>query len=152
MIKNKKLLTAALLMLVYALLMFQEIAVNQVLCYKKDGTVNLELAVLSLKCICVESHDHPGSPSASPNPGKCSQSLCQYSNCIDQPLNTSWLDRDITPNSSGSRFNHQTDPNHHINSKATVALNRLSTPDFLIKLSKFLPNSSFQENSNILRC
>jgi len=152
MIKNKKLLTAALLMLVYALLMFQEIAVNQVLCYKKDGTVNLELAVLSLKCICVESHDHPGSPSESQDPGKCAQSFCQYSNCIDQPFNTSWLERDITPNSSGSRFNHQTDPNHHINSKATVALNRLSTPDFLIKLSKFLPNSSFQENSNILRC
>lgn len=139
-------------MLVYALLMFQEIAVNQVLCYKKDGTVNLELAVLSLKCICVESHDHADSPSASPNPGKCSQSLCQYNNCIDQPLNTSWLERDITPNSSGSRFNDQKDPNDHINSKATEALTRLSTPGFLIKLTKFLPNACFQENNAVLRC
>jgi hypothetical protein len=152
MIKNKKLLTATLLMLGYALLMFQEIAVNQVLCYKKNGTVNLELAVLSLKCICVESHDHPGSPSESQDPGKCVQSLCQYNNCIDQPVNTSWLERDITPNSSGFLFNDQNDPNDHINIKATEALNRFSTPGFLIKLTKFLPNTFFQDNNAILRC
>ncbi|HLP58038.1 MAG TPA: hypothetical protein VK186_04375 [Candidatus Deferrimicrobium sp.] len=155
MIKNKKPLTAALLMLVYALLMFQEIAVNQVLCYKKNGAVNLELAVLSLNCDCFEIHDHPGSSSETTSPGKCFQLSCEYKNCVDQPFNSSWLVRNLNPNRPGTRFiqfSQRNEPNLQINVQSKGYLNRLSMPDFLIKLTKFLPNSSFQENNTLLRC
>ncbi len=152
MLNNKKPLTATLLMLVYALLMFQEIAVNQVLCYKKNGAVNLELAVLNLKCNCFEIHDHPVSPSASPNPGKCFQVSCQYSTCVDQPFNSSWLERDINANRPGTRSAQLNDPNDQITIQSTACLSRFSMLGFLIKLTKFLPNTFSQENNAILRC
>lgn len=153
MIKNKKPLTAILLMLVYALLMFQEIAVDQVLCYKENGDVHLELAVFSLKCNCFEIHNHPITPQDSHKTNDCSKLSCQFVNCIDQPFNTSWLERDITPNPSGSLFKYKNNPNGHIiNIKATEALTRRSSPDFLIKLPKFLSNSYLQEKNTILRC
>lgn len=155
MIKDKKPLTAALLMLIYALLMFQEIVLNQVLCYKKNGAVNLELAVLSLNCDCIEIHDHPGSPSEPTPPGKCFQYSCEYKNCVDQPFNSSWLVRDLNPDRPGTRFTNLTqrnEPNLQINIQSAEYLNRFSMPGFLIKLAKSLPNSSFQESNTILRC
>jgi hypothetical protein len=152
MIKNKKTLTAILLMLVYALLLFQEIAVNQVLCYKKDGAVNLELAVLSFKCNCIEIHNHPLTPHHIPNPDQCSQLDCQLDNCTDQPINTCWLVRDLNSRPSGSRFYKQNNPNDQINCQSFETLNRFSTAGFLIKLTKFLSKLSPQEGNTILRC
>lgn len=152
MTKNKKPLTAILLMLVYALLMFQEIAVNQVLCHKKNGAVNLELAVLSFKCNCFEIHNHPTTPQHSPNPDQCSQFFCQLDNCIDQPVNTSWLVRDLNSRPSGCRFYNRNNSNDQICCKTFEAKSRFSAPGFLIRLTKFLSNTSSQENNTILRC
>ena len=150
MIKNKKTLTAILLMLVYAVLMFQEIAVNQVLCYKINGTVNLELAVLNFKCNCFEIHDHPSSNSS--DPSQCSQLSCQFNRCMDQPLNTSWLERDINPTNPETHFINQKCPNDHIYIKIPEILNWFPTPGFLINLTKFLPNASHQGHNTSLRC
>ncbi|MCU0285215.1 MAG: hypothetical protein MUF15_02340 [Acidobacteria bacterium] len=152
MIKNKKTLSALLLILIYFVLMAQEIALNQVLCHKKNGSIDLELAVFSFNCLCVDIHEHSVSQEC-PDSHPDSQISCEFRNCIDQPVTTAWLIRNISPNASGSCFvpNHQ---NNYLADSAVLNLNRLYPPDFLIKLSKFLLYTSCLEpgRNTSLRC
>jgi hypothetical protein len=53
--KKRKILIVALLLFVHTMLLFHEIAVNRVLCCKKDGSVDLELALFDYRCFCKDS-------------------------------------------------------------------------------------------------
>jgi hypothetical protein len=92
MARNRKTLSGILLIIVYALLVFQEVAVNQVLCYKENGRADLELAIFDLACECREAHAFHHNSNDGPT---CGDDSCLSSTCFDLPLNNSWLERNI---------------------------------------------------------
>lgn len=100
--RKRKIFLTALLLFVHALLLFHEVTVNHVLCYKPDGSVELEMAMFDFQCLCKnalcreEDHHDQSSP-------PLTQTLRKVPNtCYDQPFNGNWLERTV---------NHQTEEN-----------------------------------------
>ncbi|NIM81388.1 MAG: hypothetical protein GTN68_24425 [Candidatus Aminicenantes bacterium] len=150
MLKNKKLLTAILLMIVYALLLCQEVVLIQVLCYKDNGCVDLELAAFSIQCHC-QSHKHHSHPSLIAQSEKCSQfsSKFDFDCCYDQLLNSPWLERNITDNIFAVNLIKQHDLTYQNNTQLTEPFRQLPEA---VPVSKFLYPSPFPNGSVILRC
>ncbi|MCP4215927.1 MAG: hypothetical protein GY765_14835 [bacterium] len=114
--ENKKHFIVTLLIAVYALLVFQEVALNQVFCHKKDGPAELELCFFTLDCPCKDSHSHAQQDKDHfhgidhdahcthhhPEPLKQDQKETHLKNnhpiCCDHPLNSSWLERTVPQN------------------------------------------------------
>jgi hypothetical protein len=102
--KKRKKILVALLMMVHALLLFHEITVNRVLCYKPDGSVELEMAMFDYQCPCKDSlcceEDHHN-----PAPKPQMKTVCDLPDtCYDQPLNAGWLERNINPTKEETRL------------------------------------------------
>ena len=53
---KKKIGIAAVLLTVYAIFMVQQVTLKQVLCYKADGSVDLEAAYLDFQCECKDKN------------------------------------------------------------------------------------------------
>ena len=147
--KKKKFLLAALLIFVHLLLIFQEVAVNQVLCYKTDGSVNLELAFFDFQCPCSKD------PCCTPDhhdalPPDTLPQLCpELNTCFDQPVKTNWLERYITAQNQNIPAAKQCD----LDLKTNPYLNDAFGSFFkLLPLTKFLDNDPANLNTVILRC
>ncbi len=98
---KKKLIISLILFCVHALLLFQEISLNLVLCYKTNGTVNLETATLDFQCPCKPEevccdHDHDYEEEAIT--GVTTQICAQADECFDTPFTDSWKVRNFSPN------------------------------------------------------
>lgn len=145
MSKNKKLLTAILLVFVYALLLCQEIVVNQVLCWKENGEADLELAIMGIDCHCKKAHLH-GHELKFTN---CCQLLAGFDFCYDQLLDNPWLERDISPGTPQIKIVKQYDLIDLINFKLTEPFRQLPES---VPVSKFLYPPPFPNGSVILRC
>jgi hypothetical protein len=151
MLKNKKLLTATLLVIVYALLLCQEVIVSQVLCYKDNGRVDLELAAFSIQCQC-RSHKHHSHPSLITQSETCGQffSKFDFDCCYDQLLNSPWLERNITgSNTFAVNLIKQHDLTCQNNPQLTAPSRQLPEA---VPVSKFLYPPPFPNGSVILRC
>ncbi len=113
----KKRIAVIMLISVYALLMFSEITVNTVLCYKENGQFDLEMVVLDFICACPESPDnhqhHAENDDSHPHDHQYAdhdhdhdhetdrlprmQKTCRH--CFDIPFDGSWLER-VNPTST----------------------------------------------------
>lgn len=147
--KKKKYLLVALLIFVHLLLIFQEVAVNQVLCCKKNGSADLELAFFGFQCSCKDGNgcDHEDH---SPLPPETLPQLCpELNTCFDQPVKTSWLERNIT---AGTR-NIPAAKFCDLDLKTNFYLNNAIGSFFeLLPLTKFLDNDPSNLTTVILRC
>jgi len=146
---NKKYPAAIILCILYALLMFQEVVLHQVLCYKPNGTVDLELAFFDSRCEC--GHDqlcHHSAPT-SYFPGEATIECCN-NGCFDLLINSAWLER-VRGDSSNA-------PTKLIN-YYDIAVNHSIPVDEPLKLlpetvpiSKFLHTPPSPIDGVILRC
>jgi hypothetical protein len=154
MLKKRKIFVVALLLFVHVLVLFHEVAVNPVLCYKKDGSVDLEMALFDYQCFCTGSDsqcckddDHNLHPN--PQPGIAPQVCAQFNNCWDQPFNSSWLEREKTPGTENIHFVKLYDLNIKINIQLDDAFGCFFDS---VPLSKYLDRVPSELNSVILRC
>lgn len=145
MLKNKKLLTATLLVIVYALLLCQEVVINHVLCYKDNGKADLELAIMGVECLCKKAHLHGHQPKIK----NCCQLLAKFNFCYDQLLNSPWLERDISPDIPEIKIVKQYNLTDTIYFKLIEPFRHLPEA---VPVSKFLYPSPFPIGSVILRC
>lgn len=145
--KNKKNPVLILLLSIYALFMCQEIIVNQVLCFKDNGNADIELAIFGFQCECTkeDSLTHLNHPET-----KTSLQLgAQCFDCIDFPLEDTWMKRNITNTNFEINIGTQPMLNNRVNLQLTDPFKRL--PESVPK-SKFLYNSLSPVDSVILRC
>lgn len=144
-----------LLLFVNALLLFHEVAVNRVLCYKKNGTAHLELTFFDFDCFCKTDkccgHDHYSSHSShsshnTPN----TPLLCEAADvCFDQPVDGSGMVRNITTGTPNFYFVKR----FSINLNIYFHLNDGFGSFFAsLPLSKFLDAAPSEYNHVILRC
>ncbi len=149
MSKNKKLSLVALLLSVYALLLFHEVMVNPVFCHKNDGSADLELAILGFQCECRDINDHSHSHRCKPE--NCSRFSPQFFDCFDLPLGDAWLKRNITKNTFEFEINsfNQCDPYVQIKLQLNDPFGRFIES---IPLSKFLEKILTERDCIVLRC
>ena len=138
-----------LLLFVNALLLFNDVAMNRVLCYKKNGAVNLEPAFFDFQCACKGhkclDHDNNSTHPAPGFPQLCSRA----DSCFDQPVDGSGMERTITPGTPDIHFLKFFDIDVYI----YLYLNDGFGSCFsALPLSKFLDPISSESNRVILRC
>lgn len=147
--KRKIFLGVVLLLFVNALLLFHDVAINRVLCYKKNGTINLELAFFDFQCTCKDDscldHDH-NSPHRAPPLAQ----LCEEADfCFDLPVNGNGMERNITPAVQNIHFVRRCE----IIINIYIYLNDGFGSCFAsLPLSKFLDAAPSENNHVILRC
>ncbi|MGE5343060.1 MAG: hypothetical protein ACM3SY_16420 [Candidatus Omnitrophota bacterium] len=147
-IKKKRLPIAAMLIGIYALMMFQELVLTHVLCHKTNGDVNLEMAFFGFNCDCRESHHH-NQPSLSETQ-PCTDLSCQSNICTDEPLNNSWLERDVNRHHDKPQLAKETVLSIEFLGNGNDRFSFLSANNH-ITLTKFLPHPS-SLNSPSMRC
>jgi hypothetical protein len=145
--KNKKIPVSILLLSIYALFMCQEIMVNQVLCVKDNGNADIELSIFGFQCECTkeDSHIHLDHPETNTPLQLCAQCF----DCIDLPLENTWMKRYITNTNLKINLVRQCDLDNQIYLQLDNPFKRL--PESVPK-SKFLYNSLSPVDSVILRC
>jgi hypothetical protein len=148
--KKRKKFLVALLMVVHALLLFHEVTVNRVLCYKPDGSVELEMAMFDYECLCKDSQCCDEGHHHNPAPPPQTQTICEGPDgCYDQPFNGSWLERNINPTKEETQLFKLFDINIEVNLYSDDAFGCFFES---LPLRKFL-NGIPPEYSNIaLRC
>ena len=147
MVKNRKHWITIVVLLVYSFLMAEEIVLNQVLCYKYDGSVDLEFAFLGFKCMCHLHH--------SDLPQKTERGTVFFSEnccCFDLLIGNNLFERNLTSIIdlaktvkyliSGIQLDLFTKTKHN------------DCRDFFdfLPLSKFLYSPLFQNKSVVLLC
>ena len=145
--KNKKIPVSILLLSIYALFMCQEIIVNQVLCVKDNGEADIELAIFGFQCECKneDSHTHLGHPKTK----NTRQLSAKCFDCIDLPMDNTWMKRNITNTNLEINLVKQCDLDNQIYLQLDSPFKRL--PESVPK-SKFLYSSLSPVDSVILRC
>jgi len=147
MLKKKEKTFTVLLLIFYALFMYQEIIVCQLLCCKANGTQDIELALFSFQCNCRydDQHIESNSPN-SPNENLVSPGI---NGCLDLPLETTWLNRNSCPQTQGVNFITQ----YYLHFPIEFRLNEPSRClSEAVPLSKFLYFPFSPVNSVIQRC
>jgi hypothetical protein len=134
-----------LLVFVYALLLCQEIVVNQVICFKNNGEADLELAIMGIECGCKKAHLHGHEPKLA----NCCQLLPRFDFCYDLLLNNPWLERDISPDTPEIKIIKQYELTDSIDSILTEPFKQLPES---VPVSKFVYPLPFLNGSVILRC
>lgn len=101
---KKQFVIAAVLLTVYAVFLAQQIAINPVLCYKADGSVDLEVAYWGFQCECKDKNQ--GSECNDKNHNHSDKNIQHLENeekdctgvgaecCYDVPLKTGLLTRE----------------------------------------------------------
>ena len=150
--KKRKILIVALLFFIHALVLINEVAVNRVLCYKNDGSVDLELAFFDYRCFCKDSDtqcceddDHHSRWQAGTLPEICEQS----NTCWDKPFNGSWLEREKTPGTEEIHFVKLYDLNIKTNFQLDDAFRCFFDS---LPLRKYIDRALSELNSVILCC
>lgn len=87
MVWKKKHILIVLLLFIYSILIAQETLFNQVLCYKNNGSFDLELAFCGFKCEC--EHNHSKHHKTKNGNQLFSENEC----CFDVPIGNSLLER-----------------------------------------------------------
>lgn len=158
---KKKNIFAALLLTVYSVFLVQEVVLNRVLCFKTDGSVDVELAYWGFVCECkYKTHNHKykdthkkhrhienkNNPSQDPEKEYMEvEAEC----CYDVPVNNSLL--------TGESNANLPEPNNrelfNVQVKEKILLHDPYTgfPEH-IPISKFLISFPFQCSTVILRC
>jgi hypothetical protein len=147
MLKNKKRFVPLLLLSIYALLLGQEIIVNQVLCVKNNGVEAIELAVLDFQCQC-----KPKSPHYHPKgvePQFQTRLVSQCCDCFDLLLEISWIERNIPNISVENKVLQRFAPNRPPALPLNAPCRRLFAP---IQGSKFPGAPLPVPGSMIMRC
>lgn len=145
--KNKKIPVSILLLSIYALFMCQEIIINQVLCVKDNGDANIELAIFGFQCECTKEgpHTHIDHPETNTLRQLCTQCF----DCIDLPLDNTWMKRNIANTNLEFNFVKQCDLDNQIYLQLDNPFRLL--PESVPK-SKFLYNFLSPVDSLVLRC
>jgi hypothetical protein len=92
--KRKNLSGVSLLLLAHALVLLFDVAVIPVLCVKKSGSVNMELAFFDFQCPC---KDKNGCTHISHRDMETGSQLCEEFNfCVDLPRDGNWQNRYIS--------------------------------------------------------
>ena len=149
MLKKKEKTFTVLLVIFYALFMYQEIIVCQLLCCKANGSRDIELALFSFQCNCRYNDQHRHIESPSPiSPNRSLVSL-RINGCLDLPLETTWLNRNSCPQTQGVNFITQ----YYLHFPIEFRLNEpfRCLPE-AVPLSKFLYLPYSPVNSVIQRC
>jgi hypothetical protein len=145
--KNKKIPVSILLLSFYAMFMYQEIMINQVLCFKDNGDADVELAIFGFQCECkkVAPHTHLNHTETSTLLQLCGKCF----DCFDLPLDNTWLKRNITNNNLEINFVKQCDLVNHIYLQLDYPF--IGLPESVPK-SKFLYNILSPVDSVVFRC
>jgi hypothetical protein len=153
--RQKLVLTAVFLFFANLMVMFSEVAVNQVLCCKSFGPRDVELAIFGYDCTCnhlihhVHHHNNHSHWEDSRHGHKEVQMQKRQYYCLDIPLIGNWLYRDIE--TVGFKFLLTT--LLIINTKPIFYLEGTYTNLFeLIPVSKFLYSKGIRLQSMILLC
>ena len=147
MMKNKKFPVVALLLTVYALLLFHEVVLNHVLCFKNDGTTEFELAFFDLNCQCKEKNDH----SPYTEPGESIRIFPQSDDCYDLPVGNSWLNRNTNAGAISVDVNRVRQYNLNLQAKLQLKTPFGRLPE-AVPLSKFTGKNPPLTDSVVLRC
>ncbi|MCK5056892.1 MAG: hypothetical protein KAT34_09570 [Candidatus Aminicenantes bacterium] len=156
---KEKIRIAAVLLIVYAAFMVQQVMLNPVLCYKADGSVDLEAAYWGFQCECKDenqgsecndkNHNHTDkniNPSGNGDKdGKCVGAEC----CYDVPLKTGLLIRESNSIFPGFTLIEL----HPVHDGEKIHLPNPYTgfPE-QIPLNKFINRFPFPSGAVILRC
>ncbi len=148
--RKQNLFPVITLLAIQFLLIFQESILSQVLCYKDNEPTALEIAVGDFKCSCATTCSNHQLPITEHETSE----LCNPLTCTDQPVNSSWLTRIISPTSF--QIEIITIPN--FNSFLNIILNsRLSLEiptiyELMKRATKFLPEILTPTTNAPLRC
>jgi hypothetical protein len=146
---NKKYKAASILCILYALLMFQEVMLTQVLCCKPNGSMDMELAFFGSKCDCDHSKLCLKSTPPSDFSGNSAIEGCNIG-CFDLLVNSAWLER-VAVDSSYSPYKLINDYDIAVNHSIQLDEPLTLLPE-AIPISKFLYNHPSPIDSVILRC
>lgn len=149
MLKRRKILIVAILLFVHLLLIFHEVALNRVMCCKRDGSMDFELAFFNFKCFCKYSNNCAHDYQYHAYPYTLPQIHKQSNTCCDKPLNGGWLVRDIADYTEEILIMEQCDLNFKINLLLEDAFGCFFK---LLPLRKFLNKDSTENNNVVLRC
>ena len=147
MLKLRKRYSSILLLGMCVLFMTQEIVVNQVLCYKENGALDVELAFLGFQCQCKTNcaHDHYSAT----EPVNTRQLAPHCINCFDLPLDGAWLNRDMRNAAPDIHLVTHHDITYSNNFQPENPYTRLSKA---VPLRKFLLYHLIPTTGVILRC
>ena len=156
--KNKYIWVSVLL-ISYTICLAQQVLLNRVLCYKTDGSVDLELSYWGLQCECKKkrhdhecsdkNHNHKEKSHNRTENGKINGVCPAVECCFDVPVDEGLLKRESGNHLTDSTFIGLYNPFD----AAEILLHDpfISSPK-QIPLSKFLNTSLFQYSTVILRC
>lgn len=127
--KLKWVITAALLA-AHWLLLFQDVSLNRVLCFKESGAIHLEFAGFDFRCICQDEG-----------------SDCRH--CLDVPVGGAHLERILTSH----RFEFIFSPEGAVGAETGAGYSGLvCTVHHLLPPIRYLPPSILSSPFPILRC
>lgn len=156
---KKKYILVSVLLISYTICLAQQVVLNRVLCYKADGSVDLELSYWGLQCECKDAHhdhecndknhihkeDNHHQPENSEINGICPVVAC----CFDVPVDEGLLKRE-----SGAYLTNSTFMGLYnlYDAAKILLLDPFTRFPNQIPLSKFLISSLYQCSTVILRC
>lgn len=156
---KKEFVVAAVQLMVYAVFLVRQVILSQVLCYKADGSVDLESAYLGIQCECKNTnhnheckdkdHDHINKNVNHPGDGGKDGVGVKVECCFDVPVNA-----DLLTNESNSIFLNTTLAgwyNVHV-AKQTILPDPYTGLPEQIPISKFIIQFPFLCSTVILRC
>lgn len=121
---------AAALLAAHWLLLFQDVSLNRVLCFKESGTIDLEFAGFDFRCICQDEG-----------------SDCRH--CLDVPVGGAHLERILTSPGFDFTFSEQGAAEAETGAGYSGVV---CTVHHLLPPIRYLPHSIFASPFPILRC
>lgn len=148
--KKQKLFPVITLLAIQFLLIFQESILSQVLCYKDNEPTALEIAVGDFKCSCATACSNHQMPITEHETSE----LCSPLACTDQPVNSSWLTRIISPNSFQIKIITTPNFNYFLDTffNSHFSLDIPTIYELLKRATKFLPEILTPTTNAPLRC
>ena len=146
MVCKKGHLVAAVLLLVYSILIAEEILLNQVLCYKGDGSVDLEFAFCGFKCECPQLHS--GHAKHGERLSFCLNDLC----CFNLLTGNSLFDKEFNIKINSFKIVKLFDFTNEFILFQLSKYNHFRSFFKLLPLTKFLYSFSSHKNNVILNC
>jgi hypothetical protein len=147
--KIKWIITAALVA-VHSLLLFQDVTLNRVLCFKQDGAIDLEFACFDFRCICQDERSNCLHARESTDQKRRPYRLlpdCRH--CLDVPVDGAYLERIVTSHIFDFIFSEQGA------AEAETGAGYISvvcTVHHLLPPIRHLPHSILSHHFPILRC
>jgi hypothetical protein len=156
---QKKYIQVGVLLIIYTVFLIQQVVSNRVICYKADGSSDLEMVNWGLQCECKDknhngkcndkNHLHKEENHNRPENGEKNGMCAALECCFDVPVDDRLLKK-----KSGANLRKSTSIRFYDvrGGKETLLLDLFIAFHKQVPLSKFLIPSLFQCGTVILRC